>query len=140
MCSVAEGQVDVLAGMGPPAPAEDLPLRLLAAGEDGLLLDLERAVATGRHQPEHPAGKGAAADEDHLPAARIVTQDVQQALQAGRMGADGLATEFLDVVPVRLRIDLVDHRASPRQPARASCRPPQSGVNLSPPLLDRYLR
>src|SRR5215472_19056627 len=54
--SVAEGQVDILAGMGPPAPAEDLPLRFLAAGEDRPLLDLERAVATGRHQPEHPGG------------------------------------------------------------------------------------
>src|SRR5262249_17245967 len=108
-----ERQIDVLAGMRAPAPAEDLPLRLLAAGEDGRLLDPERAAAAGRHEAEHPALEGAATDEDHLPAAGIVAQQVQETLQPGAGGADGLATEFLDVAAVRLGIDLVDHRLPP---------------------------
>src|SRR5215470_14786241 len=111
--SVPERQIDVLAGMRPPAPAEDLPLRRLAAGEDGGLLDPERAAAAGRHEAEHPGLEGPAADEDHLPAAGIVAQQVQEALKPWAVGADGLATEFLDVAAVRLRIDLVDHRLPP---------------------------
>src|SRR5215831_14147803 len=99
--------------MRPPAPAKDLPFRFLAAGEDGLLLDLERAAAAGRHEAEHPGLEGPTADEDHLPAAGIVAQQVQKTLQPGTVGTDGLATELLDVAAVRLRIDPVDHRLPP---------------------------
>src|SRR5438552_907893 len=97
-------KVDILAGVGFPAAPEHFPFRFFAAREHRLVLDAERCGANSGHFAQHPFAEWLAANEDHLPAARIVSQRVEHTLQAGTVAADRLATEFLDIDPVGLGI------------------------------------
>src|SRR6266436_6889281 len=104
--------------MGAPAPAEDLPFRFFPAREETLVLDMNRIGTARRHSPQHPFGEGAAADQNRLPASRIMAQHVEEALQTGAVGTDGLLAEFLDILSVLLRLDLVHHRPLRLSPLR----------------------
>ena len=50
--------------------------------------------------PQGQLSKWLAADEDDLVAAGILAHDRQQARQAGAVGADRPATEFIDELPI----------------------------------------
>src|SRR4029453_1718758 len=121
----------IFAGLFPPSAAEDFPLGFFPAGEDRFVLDDDRAIeAIGRHGAQYPFGEGFAADQHDLMAARVMADDIENALQARAVGADRLCPEFLDILPISLRIDLVHHvrlrRFHAAQPAWLQAGAPRS--------------
>src|SRR5579872_3029943 len=104
--------------MAAPAAAERLPFRLFAATEDRPVLDRDLPAASGRHFSQHPFLKGLPANEDHLPAAGVEAQGVQDAPQAWTVPADRAAAKLLDENAVGLRIDAIAH--ADQSPASSS--------------------